>query len=423
MKTSNLNVLLLSLLLFIANPFLANSQTLTLEQCQDLARQNYPLINQLELINLSRDFSVENAGKRNLPQINLGGQATYQSDVTGFPIDIPNLEIQPIAKDQYKLFAEVSQPLTSTSGVKTQKQLAEANAMTQAQQLQVELYQLKGRVNQVYFGVLLLDKQLQQNEIRQNDIQAGISQTKAAIENGTALQSSLDILQAELLNADQQRIELAANQQGFTQMLGLLIGQEISSAVSLQIPILPALSQEINRPELGLFASQKGSILLQQELISSKNIPQLNLFFQGGYGRPALNFLSNDFDLYYLGGLRFNWNISRYYTSSREKELLNLNLVAIVLQEETFRLNTKIALTQQETEIAKYLKLMQTDKEIITLRERVQASASSQLEYGTITSNDFLTYINAADQARQNLALHQIQLLLAQSNYQITSGN
>jgi outer membrane protein TolC len=164
-------------------------------------------------------------------------------------------------------------------------------------------------------------------------------------------------------------------------------------------------------------------MMIQQEMISTKNIPQLNLFAQGGYGRPALNFLSNNFDLYYIGGLRLNWNISRFYTSSREKELLNVNQRAVDLQEETFLLNTKITLTQQQSEIAKYLKLMQTDREIITLRERVQVSASSQLEYGTITSNDFLTYINAADQARQNLALHQIQLLLAQSNYQITSGN
>jgi outer membrane protein TolC len=408
---------------WLLNPLLGEGQTLTLEQCYELAKTNYPQINQLELINLSRDYSVENASKGNLPQINLGGQATYQSDVTGFPIDIPNLVIQPIAKDQYKLFAEVSQPLTSSSGVKTQKQLAEANAMTQAQQLEVELYQLKGRVNQVYFGVLLLDKQLLQNEIRQKDIQAGISKTKAAIENGIALQSSLDILQAELLHAAQQRIELSANQQGFSQMLGLLIGQELTSSASLQTPSISELSQEINRPELGLFASQKRSMMIQQEMISTKNIPQLNLFAQGGYGRPALNFLSNNFDLYYIGGLRLNWNISRFYTSSREKELLNVNQRAVDLQEETFLLNTKITLTQQQSEIAKYLKLMQTDREIITLRERVQVSASSQLEYGTITSNDFLTYINAADQARQNLALHQIQLLLAQSNYQITSGN
>jgi outer membrane protein TolC len=278
-------------------------------------------------------------------------------------------------------------------------------------------------VNQVYFGILLLDKQLLQNGIRQKNIQSGISKTKAAIENGTALQSSLDILQAELLNAAQQRIELSANQQGFAQMLGLLIGQELTSSPSLQLPSIHELSPEINRPELGLFKSQKRAMMIQQEMISTKNIPQLNLFAQGGYGRPALNFLSNNFDLYYIGGLRLNWNISRFYTSSREKELLNVNQRAIDLQEETFLLNTKIALTQQQSEIAKYLKLMQTDRQIITLRERVQASASSQLEYGTITSNDFLSYINAADQARQNLALHQIQLLLAQSNYQITSGN
>lgn len=423
MKSSNICVLLLSLLLLMANPFLANSQSLTLEQCQDLARQNYPLINQLELIQLSRDYSVENAGKGNLPQINTNGQATYQSDVTGLPIDIPNVVIKPIAKDQYKVYGEISQSLTDAATIKNQKELIQANSETQAQQLEVQLYQIKERINQIFFGMILIDQQVAQTELLKKDIQIGIKQTNAAVENGTSLRSSVDVLRAELLNVNQKSIELQATKNGYADMMSLFIGQPISPETLITQPKNKAMVQEINRPELALYQSQKQSLLIQNELISNRSIPRVSLFLQGGYGRPALNFLSNNFDLYYLGGVRMNWNISNFYTSKREKEILDVNAASIDLQQETFLLNTNIMLSQKQQDINKYIKLMLTDKKIIDLRESVKASASAQLEYGTLTSNDYLTYINAADKANQNLILHQVQLLMAQYSYQLTSGN
>jgi outer membrane protein TolC len=423
MKSSKINALVLALLLFMANPFLANAQTLTLEQCQDLARENYPLINQLELIQLSRDYSVENAGKGNLPQINLSGHATYQSDVTGLPIDIPNVVIQPIAKDQYKVYGEISQSLTDAKMIKNQKALIEANSQTQAQQVEIQLYQVKERINQLFFGMLLIDQQLVQTDLLKKDIQNGIKKTTAAVENGTSLRASIDVLKAELLHVDQKSIEFQATKKGYADMMALFIGQAISPETKILLPESKAILPDINRPELALYQSQKQSLLIQNELISNRSIPKINLFLQGGYGRPALNFLSNDFDLYYLGGVRMNWNISNFYTSKREREILDVSSASIDLQQETFLLNTNITLSQKQQDINKYIKLMQTDKEIVALRESVKTSASAQLEFGTLTSNDYLSYVNAADQANQNLILHQVQLLMAQYSYQLTSGN
>jgi len=423
MKLTIMNVVLFSVLLLMANPLLVSSQTLALEQSQELARQNYPLINQLELIQLSRDYSVENAGKGNLPQISISGQATYQSDVTGFPIDLPNVVIQPIAKDQYKVYGEISQSLTDATMINNQKMLIQAYSDTQAQQIEVQLYQVKERVNQLFFGMLLIDQQVMQIELLKKDIQNGIKRTAAAVQNGTSLRSAVDILKAELLNVDQKDIELQATKKGFADMMTLFIGQAISSETKIIQPENRVIVQEINRPELALYQSQKQSLLIQSELISNRSIPRIYLFLQGGYGRPALNFLSNEFELYYLGGVRMNWNISNFYTSKRDKEILDVNAASIDLQQETFLLNTNITLSQKQQDINKYMKLMQTDKDIVELRESVKASASAQLEYGTLTSNDYLTYINAADQARQNLILHQVQLLMAQYSYQLTSGN
>ena len=423
MKQSNMTTLLLALLLFMANPYLAKAQTLTLEQCQDMARENYPLINQLQLIQLSRDFSVENAGKGNLPQISVSGHASYQSDVTGLPIDIPNVVIQPIAKDQYKVYGEISQSLTDATMIKNQKALIQANSETQAQQVEVQLYQVKERINQLFFVMLLIDQQVVQTDLLKKDIQNGIKKTTAAVDNGTSLRSSVDILKAELLNAEQKSIELLATKKGYANMMSLFIGQTISPETRIVQPESKAVIDEINRPELAVYQSQKQSLLIQNELISNRSIPRINLFLQGGYGRPGLNFLSNDFELYYLGGLRLNWNISSFYTSKREREILDVNAASIDLQQETFLLNTNITLSQKQQDINKYIKLMQTDKEIVALRESVKASASAQLEYGTLTSNDYLIYVNAADQANQNLILHQVQLLMAQYSYQLTSGN
>jgi outer membrane protein TolC len=336
---------------------------------------------------------------------------------------MPGTDIEVLSKDQYKVFGEISQPLTDMAIIKSQKKAIEIQSETQNNQLEVELYQLKDRINQLYFGILLLEQQEEQVNLLKKDIETGIKQVSAAIENGVALPSELDYFQAEMLNADQKSIELASQRSGMLQMLELFINLSISKDTYFEVPSSLSLSEQITRPELALFQNQKESILIQKDLISNKNIPRLNLFLQGGYGRPALNMLNNDFDFYYLGGLRVNWSISRYYTSNKEKSLLDIQTSTVELQQETFLLNTQSTLTRQKEEINKYDLLMASDQQIIDLREKVKSSALSQLEYGTLTGNDFMTYVNAVDQARQNLVLHKMQYLFAQHTYQYTSGN
>lgn len=415
-----------SLIVFGLLPFSSLAQTgglLTLEECYEKARDNYPLLQQLQLIEQTKDYSVENLSKGNVPQFTINGQATYQSAVTGLPIEIPNVVVEPIAKDQYKIYGEIVQPLTDFGTVNHQKEIAEAKAEIDSKNLEVQLYQIKERINQLYFGILLIDGQLDQNELLNKDLQNGLDKTNAGIENGVTLKIAADQLQAEMLQVDQRKTELKTNRKGFLDMLSLFIGESLGENTLLSSPVSPELSDGINRPELATFAAQRESLTLQSELVDKRNNPHFNLFFQGGYGRPALNFLSNDFDFYYTTGIRLNWNISNFYTSKREKEILKLNQNSVQLQEETFLLNTNVALSQQRQEVFKFQKLLQSDQEIVLLREKVKTTANSQLEYGTITANDFLTYVNAEDKARQNQVLHRIQLLMAQYNYQLTSGN
>ena len=424
------NWLIMSLILivmFFHQTTAQNENKLTIDSCYAKAKRNYPLVRQYNLINKSKTYSLDNVSKGYLPQLNIGGQATYQSDVTqptlnsNLPGNIPVFEV--ISKDQYKVYGEIVQPITDLFTLSNQKDMVKKNAEIELQKLEVELYKLRERIDQIYFGMLLIDEQLKQNEILKKNIQAGIDKTTAAIANGIALKSNLDLLKAEMLKANQRTIELKSGRQSYADMLALFIGQSLNGNTVITKPSMPAFSPTIKRPELDMFENQKQIYDIQGNIVNAKNQPRFSLFFQSGMGRPALNMLSNDFDFFYIGGLRMNWSLSGFYTSNKEKKLLGFNQNSLDIQKETFLFNTNLIVKQQLNEITKIEELINTDAEIIALRESVKTTAQSQLTNGVITTNDYLTYVNAEDQARQNLLLHQIQLLMVLYNNQTTTGN
>ena len=226
-----------------------------------------------------------------------------------------------------------------------------------------------------------------------------------------------------MLKANQRTIELKATRKGYADMLALFIGNPIDENTVFEKPHRQMFSSTINRPELKLFDMQKKTFDIQYKLITNKNMPRVSVFFQGGLGRPALNMLDNDFKGYYIGGLRLNWNITGFYTYKNEKRTLALNQSFIDIQRETFLFNTNLALKQQNADITKMQELTETDKSIVTLRESVKATTQNQLTYGTATTNDYLIAVNAEDQAKQSLILHEIQLLMTEYNAQTTAGN
>jgi outer membrane protein TolC len=307
--------------------------------------------------------------------------------------------------------------------VQQQKTMEEMNGAVEDQKLAVELYQVKNRVNELFFGILLLQEQAAQNELVKQDIAAGIKKTQASIANGIALKSAGDVLQAELLRADQRLIELQSSQQTYKDMLALFINAAIDDSTVFERPAMAAGKETINRPELSLYTLQKQSIALSCDLLAARRKPKVELFVQGGYGRPALNMLENEFNLYYIGGIRFSWLLSGFYTFGREKQILALRQQGLDVQQETFLFNTGLTLRQHAAEIVKLQRLIAVDEEIIGLRQKVKQTASLQLGEGAITPTDYIREVNAEDQARQNLVLHQTQLLMARARHQFTSGN
>lgn len=398
-------------------------QKLSLAEACDLSQKNYPAVKQKDLVKQTAAISVENLQKGFLPQFSFSGQATYQSDVTKVPVSLPGLSIESPSKDQYKLVADVSQLIYDGGMTKEQKALQQLNATVEDQKVEVELYKLRERINQLYLSILYLDEQLKQVDLVKDDIQTGIKRVEAQVQNGVAFKSNLNMLKAELLKTEQRSIEVKTSKKGLVDALSLFIGQELDEYVQLEKPVSAAVvASEIVRPELKLYSGQQKLIGQQEKLITAKNLPKASLFAQGGYGRPGLNMLLNEFDFFYIGGIRFNWSLGGLYTKKKEKEQVNINKKMVEVQKETFLLNTNSLLKQQQAEIDKLQRLVTSDNEIISLRKSVTEAAKVQLENGVITANDFLKEVNAEDQARQTLITHQVQLLQAQINYQTILG-
>jgi outer membrane protein TolC len=399
------------------------STSLSLAEAFQLAQSHYPLLGEKDLVQLTEKLSLKNINTAFLPQPTINGQVTYQSDVTALSIPLPGFSIPSPGKDQYRVVAGVEQLVYDGGLVKTQKEIQHLNAGVEQNKLEVELYGLKTRVNQLYFNVLLQEELLKQNELVSQNIQAGIDKVQPQVQNGTILRSNLLVLQAEQLQVKQKNIELTAARKGLLEMLSIYLGQPLPEELHLQKPPVVNIADTLLlRPELQLFQSQSDLVAGQKQLIRSRNLPRANAFFQGGYGRPGLNLLSNEFKPFYITGFRINWPLGGLYTAGRDKKLVVISQQTIDLQKQTFLLNTRSQLQQQQADIDKYGALLATDKEIIGLRRQVTESAKAQLENAVITSNDFLLQVNAEDSARQAMILHELQLLQAQVNYQITSG-
>ena len=398
---------------------------LTLPQAYQLAQQHYPMIRQKDLVRQTASLTIDNISKGYLPQLTISGQATYQSEVTSVPIKVPGIEIESPAKDQYKIQAELSQLLYDGGNTAAQKNVQKVNALVEEQKAEVELYKLKDRINQLYLGILLIDEQLKQVELVKKDVQLGINRVGAQVKNGTAFRSAQLTLEAELLKNDQRAIELKANRKGLVDVLGLFINRSLPVNVQLEQPAaVTTIQQErIARPELRLFSYQDSLFKVQNQLISARNLPRTSLFVQGGYGRPGLNMLKNEFDLFYIAGVRLNWGLGGLYTTKKERELLAVNQRMVNVQKDLFLLNTNTALQQQQAELDKLQQLIQTDQQIIDIRTQVKEASNAQLANGVITASDYLREVNAEDQARLLLITHQLQWMQAQINYRTLSGN
>jgi outer membrane protein TolC len=403
----------------------AQNSVYTLEKCYALARQNYPLIKKHDLIARSSDYSIENAGKGWLPQFSVGGQATYQSETIDFQkvIGGPGLLIPPLSKDQYKIQAEVDQNIYDGGKTKNEKDLIRANEASQQQSLEVSLYELNDRINQLYFSILLIDEQIRQNNINRDNFQNSANKAKASYDNGTALKSNVDEFLAEIATIDMVDIEYKSNRKAYTDMLSIFIGQPLDENTQLVMPPQIVTEAVIKRPELMMYDLNKQIYDVQDRELKSAYLPKFDAFLQGAYGRPTLNFIDNNFGGWYIGGIRMVWNLGSLYTLKNNRTNIKIGKESVDVDKETFMYNTNLIIKNQSQNMIKYAALLNQDETVIFLRSSVANAARSQLENGVVTTHDYIAKVNDENLARQSKILHSIQLIQAQYEFKNTTGN
>ncbi len=409
---------------FLFVPFFVIGQPLTLDSCRQKAHANYPLLKQYGLIEKTADYNLSNANKAYLPQLNFAVKATYQSDVTEIPASlgqaISQLTGKPfsfpsLSKDQYQAVLEVNQLIWDGGLTSAQKKGIKASTEAEKQKLEVDLYALNDRINNLYFGIMLINEQLKQNNTLQDELSVNNSKIEALKQNGVAQQSDVDAIKVEQINARQHETDLKTMQQSYLQMLSAFTGLEITETTKLEKPTLPetVISVENKRPELMLFDSQNKMLDSQRDAVYAANLPKVGLFVQGGYGRPGLNMFTSEFSTFYIGGVRLSWNLSGFYTQKNNLNKIDVSKKNVEVQKETFLFNNNLISKQQQNDIEKLKLTLKNDDEIIGLRNNIKKSAEAKVTNGTLTITDLLREINAENISRQARTLHEIQLYMA----------
>ena len=403
----------------------ANAQT-TLDECISLAFENYPQVQEMSLIEKTKDLDLKNAAFAWIPQLNVSGKATWQSQVVEMPFDMPGMEFN-IPHDQYGLTADLTQQIWDGGASHSKKELAEAGAEVKKGQLETSLWSLRSRVENIYLGIILIDKQMALNDLLRESLERSRSEVKSLVEKGVALSTDMDQLSVNILSCLQQRASLEADRNSYVRILSLMTGKDMQG-VELVAPTEALSYMEegepdfSGRPEMSLYSAQLKQNDLQLRQLNTLISPKLNLTFQAGYGRPGMNMLSGDFSGYCVAGLKLQWNIGALYTRSNDIHKLKADARRIELTRESFLMNSSIEAEQKNNAILKAREVLERDTEIIELRQKISHSSEKQYQEGTIKMNDYLSMLDEEYKARANESLHEIQLMMAVYDMKNTLG-
>lgn len=415
------------ILSFLLLPLIAWGQTL--EECQQAAEKNYPLIRQYGLIEKTTELTVANLRKGWLPQVSAMAQVTCQSDVTAFPEQLQTLyqqmgiDMKGLGKDQYRVGIDVQQTLFDGGAIKSQQEIARRQGNLQHSQHEVKLYNVRTRVNEMYFSLLLVDEQIRLNADLQALLEVNEHKLASMLKNGTAAESDYQNVQAERLNAAQQMTTLEAQRTTLIRMLTLFCGIEIKQAVKPAVP-QQGQSFEIRRPELKAIDAQLRLAESREKALDSALMPKLGLFAQGFYGYPGYNMfedmMGRRFSWNGQIGARLSWNIGALYTRKNDKAKLQQERKTAQVNREQFLFDNRLEQIQHTEQIDRYRKLMADDEGIISLRTSIRKAAESKLGHGIIDVNDLVKEINNENAARVQQTIHEIELLKEMYNLKIT---
>ncbi len=329
----------------------AIGQTITLKECFDNAEKNYPLLIQQDL--WQQSFAQTNAilNKNWLPQVDLNAQATYQSEVTQVSLPIPNFSIPALDKDQYKATLDIKQLIWDGGTIGKEKSVKRIENSIEQQKVTIDLFKLKERISQIYFKILLTDESIGLTKLAIDDMSTRLKTVESGIKNGVVLQSSADRLKVEILRQRQRITELQTDRNTNITALNTLLGTSYTSEVAFILPQIVASPNSLQlRPEMQLFDLQQQQFSSKMKSVTTKNMPRLSAFAQGGYGRPGLNMFDPDFQFFYIAGLRLNWSLWNWNNSGNEKKMYSIGGQIVDKQKEIFSRNANVQLQMQQGE-------------------------------------------------------------------------
>ena len=420
------------ILIAVLTGFCVAIQGQTLEECQQAAERNYPLIQQYRLIEKTTGLTLSNLQKGWLPQVSASAQATYQSDVVSWPEQMKaiyqqmGIDMKGLRRDQYRVGIDVSQTVYDGGAISSQKAIASRQGEVEAARTEVTLYGVRKRVNEMYFALLMLDEQIQLNNDLQELLSGNERKLEAMVKRGTAAQSDWQSVKAERLNVVQQATSLASQRRMMAAMLGALCGFEVRDIRKPEATATPS-QQTGQRPEMRLFDAQLRLADAQERGLNAALRPRLGVMAQGFYGYPGYNMfedmMSRKWSLNGMIGTRLTWNIGALYTRKNDKAKLELQRQMTETSREVFLFNNRLEQMQQSEEIARYRQLMADDEEIIALRSAVRKAAESKLAHGIIDVNDLLGEINRENAARLQQSMHEIEMLKEIYDNKFTTNN
>ena len=430
-KTKDMKRILFIISLF--HYFIAPAGALTLEECQQAAERNYPLIQQYGLIEKTTALTVANIQKGWLPQVTASAQATYQSDVVAWPDEMRGmlgqmgLNFEGLKKDQYRVGLDVQQTVFDGGAIKSQKEIARKQGEVQTAQNEVNMYQVRKRVNEMYFGLLLIDEQMVLNKDLQELLAQNEKKLASMVKGGTAAESDFQNVKAERLKVVQQATSLQAQRQALIRMLSAFCGMEVKEAVKPVLSVAVVQQQTGQRPELKALDAQLRLADAQEKALDAALMPKLGVFAQGFYGYPGYNMfedmLHHRFSWNGMIGARLTWNIGALYTRKNDKAKVIVQRSMFNIQRETFLFNNNLEQIQHNENIERYKKLMADDEEIITLRSSIRKAAESKLSHGIIDVNDLVKEINNENAARVQQSVHEIEMLKEIYDLKFTTNN
>uniref|UniRef100_UPI003216665B TolC family protein n=1 Tax=uncultured Draconibacterium sp. TaxID=1573823 RepID=UPI003216665B len=413
----------LIVLLFLPIQMAFGQTNVPLDSCYAWARKNYPNLKQSELWQKITSLNKENHTTNYLPQVSLNGKITYQSEVTEIPVAMPGISVPSVSKDRYNAYAELQQTIWDGGISSANKSLEDAILKSNLSQLEVELYKLNEQVAQAFFTILIVDKQQAVLQAQIKTINERLKTVQSGIRNGVLEKTSALVLEAEILNLEQNSVQLQAAKNASVQMLEILTGESFSENSAFIYSNTDAgFNAELLRPELQLFSSQQNQLGSQKGLLTKTRNPKVYGFGQLGYGKPGLNMLLDEFKGYYLVGIGISWNAFDWKTTARKKQVLQLQQEMLQSQEATFRQNIQLLLIRQKEQIVKLETMLNNDQKMVDLRNNITKAAASKLENETITASDYIQELQAETVSKLNYELHKIQLNEAQEKYNLIKG-